>query len=338
MSSDRPDTGLPLREGSTGDGVRDLHERLNRCGFLPEIPADEAVFTSDTAAAVSAFQDSRGLRSTGVCSERTWAAIVASHFQLGDRLLYLQKPMTRGDDVEELQRSLGQMGFDAGRPDGIFGPDTAAALTDFQRNAGLIVDCIAGRETLAALRRIQGRAGTSTVAAVREHERRRNGKRELAGCTVIIGDLGGQRALADLTARAIRREGATVAVVEQPDESEHATAANEIEADVYIGFELSDSSACRVAYFSVPGFTSVGGSNLSENIVEAVEQAFVDDPVRVDGHGMRLAVLRETRMPAVVLRAGPPAHVVEFRAEWSRAISSALAVWIAEPAGAPTLA
>jgi len=332
LSSDSPDTGLPFRQGSSGDGVRDLHERLARSGFLTEIPADVDVFTDETTAAVRAFQESRGLRSTGVCSERTWAAIIASHYRLGDRLLYLQTPMTRGDDVEELQRSLGQMGFDAGRPDGIFGPDTAAALTDFQRNAGLIVDCIAGHETLAALRRIQGRAGTSTVAAVREHEKRRNGKRELAGCTVIIGDLGGQRALADLTARAIRREGATVAVVEQPDESDQATAANEIGADVYIGFELSDSAACRVAYYSVPGFTSVGGSNLSDHIVEGVEQTFVDDPVRVDGHGMRLEVLRQTRMPAVVLRAGPPVHVVEFRAEWSRAISNALAVWIAEPA------
>jgi len=331
LSSDSPDTGLPLREGSSGDGVRDLHERLIRSGFLTEALADDAVFAAETTAAVRAFQESRGLRSTGICGERTWAAIVASAYQLGDRLLYLQTPMTRGDDVEELQRSLGQMGFDAGRPDGIFGPDTAAALTDFQRNAGLLVDCIAGHETLAALRRIQGRAGTSTVAAVREHERRRYGKRELAGCTVIIGDLGGQRALADLTARAIRRDGATVAVVEQPDESEHAAAANEIGADVYIGLELSDSAACRVAYFSVPGFTSIGGNNLCEQIVDAVDETFVDDPVRVDGHGMRLDVLRETRMPAVVLRAGPPVHVVEFRAEWSRAISSALATWIAEP-------
>lgn len=295
------------------------------------MPAEPDHYSSATAVAVSAFQDDRKLRATGECSARTWATLVGSEYQLGDRLLYLQKPMMRGDDVEELQRSLGTLGFDAGRPDAIFGPDTNNALADFQRNAGLTVDSILGHETLAALRRIQGRAGENTVALVREREQRRQAAKEIDGCTVVIGDLGGQRALADLTARAVRRHGANVAVVEQPDESDHASAANEIKADVYIGFELSDLPTCRVAYFSVPGFESAGGSSLTRLLTDEIGETFADDTIRIDGQGMRLAVLRETRMPAVVVRVGPPEHVVEHRADWARAVNRAVQTWLTAP-------
>lgn len=54
---------------------------------------------------------------------------------------------SRGDDVRALQRSLGI------KADGIFGPQTAAALKDFQKKQGLQVDSIAGDQTMSALRR-----------------------------------------------------------------------------------------------------------------------------------------------------------------------------------------
>ncbi len=89
--------------------------------------------------------------------------------------------MQRGDDVAELQRRLGLLGFDAGRVDGIFGPRTDRALTDFQRNGGLITDSICGPSTLAALARlgdVGGDRGTpggrASISAVRERERHRH--------------------------------------------------------------------------------------------------------------------------------------------------------------------
>ena len=45
--------------------------------------------------------------------------------------------MLRGDDVLDLQHQLNALGFDAGRDDGIFGPHTADALREFQRNVGV---------------------------------------------------------------------------------------------------------------------------------------------------------------------------------------------------------
>ncbi|MEZ5166166.1 MAG: peptidoglycan-binding domain-containing protein [Acidimicrobiales bacterium] len=69
-------------------------------------------------------------------------------------MLYL-RPTTRGDDVTDLQQRLGRPGFDTAWIDGIFGPETEAALRDFQLNQGLTGDGVVGRETIAALERLR---------------------------------------------------------------------------------------------------------------------------------------------------------------------------------------
>ena len=50
-----------------------------------------------------------------------------------------------------LQRRLNALGFDAGREDGILGPETEAALRQFQRDAGIATDGVCGPATIAAL-------------------------------------------------------------------------------------------------------------------------------------------------------------------------------------------
>ena len=66
------------------------------------------------------------------------------------------------------QRRLSALGFDTGRVDGIFGRQTASALGEFQRNAGLPVDGILGAETLRDLKRMMPRhAEPELVSAVR---------------------------------------------------------------------------------------------------------------------------------------------------------------------------
>jgi len=120
------------------------------------------------------IDEERGLVVDGICGPQTWAALVEADHRLGDRMLYLRSPMTRGDDVTELQRRLGSLGFDAGWLDGIFGPDTEAAVRDFQHNQGLTADGVVGRDTVHSLERISGRiTDDRTVAAVREVERLR---------------------------------------------------------------------------------------------------------------------------------------------------------------------
>ncbi|MHA6288782.1 lytic murein transglycosylase [Maricaulis sp. CAU 1757] len=53
-------------------------------------------------------------------------------------------PITRSQ-TEELQRALNGLGFNAGTPDGIAGPNTRSALRAFQRSRGLVPDGYIGR-------------------------------------------------------------------------------------------------------------------------------------------------------------------------------------------------
>src|SRR5207237_2092923 len=139
--------------GDTGEPVRDLQRRLAAQGF--HAAADtHGVFSDATEDAVRSFQTQRGLRIDGICGPQTWSALVEAGYRLGDRLLYHRTPMLRGDDVLDLQQKLNALGFDAGRGDGIFGPHTAEALRDFQRNVGAVPDAICGPESIAALDRL----------------------------------------------------------------------------------------------------------------------------------------------------------------------------------------
>lgn len=321
--------GLPLRQGDQGPAVADLHTRLFRSGMLAELPDPLDTYCEATTSAVHHFQVARRMRADGVCSAGTWNALIESDYRLGDRLVYLQKPMMRGDDVEELQRTLGVMGFNAGRVDGIFGPDTQQALFDFQRNAGIIVDGIAGVETIAAIRRVRSHVGDFTVAAVREREYLRRRSVMIENCRIVIGALSGQRALADAVSRVLRQRGAVVAVIEQPDESEQAQAANAFTADLYLGIEVAMEAHCHIAYFSVPNYESAGGRALSEICGTEIERMFPTEP-EPHVEGLRLPVLRETKMPAIVMRLGPPRHLVEHRASWAAAIADSIATWLAD--------
>jgi membrane-bound lytic murein transglycosylase B len=56
------------------------------------------------------------------------------------------------DDVEALQRHLATLGYDVGPADGIFGPATRAALSQFQRSRNLIADGHPDPEVLEAVR------------------------------------------------------------------------------------------------------------------------------------------------------------------------------------------
>src|SRR5262249_28890841 len=140
-----------LRRGDRGREVRDLRARLAAAGLA--VAAGD-LYDETLEARVREFQEHRRLRVDGICGPETWGALIESGFHLGDRLLYLSSPMLRGDDVIELQRQLNALGFDAGREDGILGPDTETALRQFQRNAGTTAAGVFGPATLGAVQRV----------------------------------------------------------------------------------------------------------------------------------------------------------------------------------------
>jgi len=323
---------LPIRLGDHGDAVRDLQQRLTASGVDVAIADPRGTYGPSTADAVGVFQSSRRLPPTGVCDQTTWAALVEAGYRSGDRLLYLRSPMLRGDDVAELQRALGALGFDAGRVDGIFGPETERAVLDFQRNVGLPADGKCGQSVLASLARLGHRAEHSTnVAGVRERERLRSRPPVLAELRVVLGEAGGLDVLVTAIDRVLQDASAIVALSHHPHPSVQAVEANDFAADVYLGFSLSDRASCEVAYYATTGFESSGGQRLAGLVVERwreIEDLRVDDAC-----GRAVTVLRETRMPAIVCQLGPPAEVVEHTAELAQAVFRALAEWVAAPAG-----
>lgn len=319
---------LPLRRGDDGDAVVDLKRRLTDLGFPTSDP--DGAFGEATEAAVLAFQEARGLRTDGVCGEETWASLVEAGHQLGDRLLSHRSPMLRGDDVAELQRLLGGLGFDAGRVDGILGPQTAAAVEEFQRNVGLPTDGICGPDTVGALRRFAGRTGDSTVARLRETDALRRARPGLGDRRVVVAESGEAPALADGIGAALRQLGAVVQVVHHPDEHERANAANAFAADVFVGVVVRAQPGSVVAYYAHEEYESVGGRRLAE-LVAAGLPSSLPEIAPPEHRGMRLPVLRETRMPAVVVELGPPEVAVHGAPALVRCVADAVQRWASAP-------
>lgn len=262
------------------------------------------MFCDATEAAVRAFQNDRGLHVTGTCDEITWTALVEAGWRLGDRRLLLTSPNLRGDDVADLQHHLGRLGFDCGRVDGIFGPRTSHALHDFQSNCGLMADAVCGPATVLAIERVIGHTGSGPgVGAVREREALRRGHVSLADCRIAIGQFGGLSALTRPITRALRELAASVMALDEPDALVQADAANHYGADVYLGFEAMTGAAAHppraeVRFYRVPTFESAGGRALAETLTE---QLAICGQVMAEPRGMRVPILRETRMPAVVV-------------------------------------
>jgi len=60
---------------------------------------------------------------------------------------------SRGEEVTALQKSLTAMGINPGSPDGVFGPDTEAAVKQCQERCGATAGGIWGAALLPADRR-----------------------------------------------------------------------------------------------------------------------------------------------------------------------------------------
>jgi N-acetylmuramoyl-L-alanine amidase len=265
------------------------------------------------------------LRVDGTCGEQTWGLIVEAAFHLGDRRLYQTKPMMRGDDVADLQRRLGAMGFDAGKVDGIYGPDTAAAVADFQRNAGLTVDGLFGPDELRSLERV-GSRGQAQVAELRELAALRWAARTLDGRRIVVAERGGLDAFTTALGRNLGRLGADPLVLHHPDGSSLAAQANTAGAEAFIEIGvLQTREGCRCAFYRTEGYSSPAGQRLAELVHQRVPAALGRPGLEVSG--MVVPVLRETRMPAIVCELGPASALVERTTAVVAAIAGAVATW-----------
>lgn len=310
-----------IREGDISQEVADVQARLRALGLA--IDDDTGIFGSSTRRALRAFQQRRGLIADGVVGVDTWRELVESSWRLGDRVLYLKYPPLRGDDVMSLQARLTALGFDSGSEDGIFGRDTDAALRAFQREYGVAEDGIAGPHSYTALEGLRINR-PSTAAGLREELQRvaHAGVHE----TLIVIDPGhggtdlGERSASgaweadicwDLAERLTERlagAGARVRFTrteaEGPEDSERARRANSLGGDLFLSLHLNSHKEPTADGSSSYYFrTSAAGETLAESIQREVVGLGLKD---CRSHPSSFALLKETRMPAVLLE---PAHL-----------------------------
>jgi len=132
-----PVFGDILKVGSTGAAVKDLQTKLISLGYLNSNAT--GYYGTLTKKAVMEFQAKNGLKKDGIAGKQTLAA--------------LSKVGTSNTSysIKDAQAVLKNLGLYTGKIDGIAGSMTKAALKQFQKNNGLVVDGILGPETAAKL-------------------------------------------------------------------------------------------------------------------------------------------------------------------------------------------
>ena len=150
-----------VKKGDSGSKVKYIQEELKFRGFYQG--KVDGIYGLQTEDAVKSFQASRNLALTGLVDEATLRELQrpATGFELTSNLkspsietkqnVTTLQPGDVGQPVKVLQSKLRDLGYNPGPIDGSYGPSTQDALRHFQRDRGLRVNGIAGRETLIAL-------------------------------------------------------------------------------------------------------------------------------------------------------------------------------------------
>jgi N-acetylmuramoyl-L-alanine amidase len=308
--------------------------------LLPDAPdavADpaEAIFDDACDRAVRHFQQQRGLNVDGIVGRETWDALEEARWRLGDRVLSHQvSRLLRGDDVAALQQRLLDLGFNCGRVDGIFGPETAHALREFQQGVGVSPDGTCGPETFRALERLTRSVVGGHAQRLREAVAVARAGPSIGGKVVVIdpghggtdhGHVGNSLTEAgiveDLAARVEGRLTATgvqayltravsarhAARVDLDDEA-RAIFANETRADLLVSLHVDGhdnpiANGAATYYFGTEGgHSSATGERFAELLLrEIVARTDLQD---CGSHPKTWDILRRTRMPAVRLDLG----------------------------------
>ncbi len=336
-----------LRLGSTGAAVAEVRARLAHLGLLNNSVYETVnVYDNDVDQAVRIFQQERGITVDGIVGPETFRRLDEARWQLGDRVLsFTAGHLMIGDDVTELQRKLNELGFNAGRPDGIFGPATDTALREFQRGVGVSADGICGLDTLRSFDRLSRSVIGGDSGALREQAHISSLQTGIADKVVVIDP--GDFAYPELThAIATRVEGrlaalGTQVILTRPatpiapgTPAQRAAFANDVTADLVVSLHVDQSDSPKpngiaVFYFGNPigGNHSIAGKQLAELISDELIRRTDRKDCRT--HPRTWDLLRLTTMPAVRVDLGYMSNVDDSKRLSSEAFHDAIAQGIA---------
>jgi len=316
-----------LKVGDRSDAIGIIANTLNRLGFLDKT---SDLFDQSLEEAIKAFQQERGLTATGLVNEITQRALDEARWRLGDRILLLgTQSLMRGDDVSTLQERLIQMGFNCGRVDGVYGVKTEAAVKEFQKSVGIVVDGKCGPSTLISLMRLVKTVQGGAPSALRESVKHSVRSPALANKVVVIdpswgGEFAGEsfcgvnesEVVFDL---AQRLEGRLLALgvnvvltrsaKNSPLEKERIEIANSVNADLLIALKVDsykNENANGVATYYYgrddKGVHSVVGERFA-NLIQR-EICARTDLLNCRTHAKSWDLLRLTMAPAVRIDLG----------------------------------
>lgn len=322
---------LHLSRGATGPAVAEVRDRLVRLGLLA-VNGHNDVFDAKVDAAVRVFQQERGITLDGIVGPLTFRRLEEARWNLGDRVVsFSAGRMTAGDDIGELQRRLNALGFDAGRVDGVFGPDTDHALREFQRNVGVDVDGTCGPAVWRALDRLARHVTGGEAQQLRSDHTHALQRTGVADKVIVLdpghggpdhGMVGNRLAESILADDLCRRiEGRLAAIgtqvlVSRPmshelettiDETARATFSNENFADLVVSLHADaeptgNARGISTYYYGHSQDRSVLGHRFAELVqAEIVKRTDLND-CRI--HPKTWDLLRMTRMPAVRIEFG----------------------------------
>ena len=325
-----------LRRGDCSAAVVEIRAMLRQCG-LP-LNGEDPTFDAEVEHGVRSFQQQRGLISDGVVGPATYRALRDAGWTLGDRMLALMvtAPMT-GDDVVTLQERLSELGYDPGRPGGVFDEQTEHALRRFQREYGLVPDGLCGPATLRSLRQLGRKVTGGRPHLMREQELLRRSGPRLRGKRIVVdpGHGGPDRGVVsagvaeadlmwDLARRLVGRMSATGmdAMLSRqehtcPSEPERAAFANNAGADLVLSLH-NDAERSMYAqglatfhFGNGTGSTSTVGEALAGLIQRELLIRTAMRDCRTQGRTWEL--LRLTRMPAVRVEVGYLSNMGDLR-------------------------
>ena len=141
-----------LREGDSGNAIREMQQALKRLGYYTGTV--DGKYGTSTSDAVRAFQIENGLTPVdGVAGAKTLERLYSGEAvsaSASDVDYDTARPGDRGELVVEIQDCLIQMGY-LDSITGVYDEATEAAVKAFQRKNGLTADGVAGGRTLEML-------------------------------------------------------------------------------------------------------------------------------------------------------------------------------------------